>query len=505
MPDDAGDSLKVAKPKRLDELITSGWYYFRISLLLELSVFMQTAYMFYMQYSGATPKVNCAGVTMECKNFANCTATTSNYTFDYQFYSVNVDWGYECDEAVKKSISYHMLGVLVGSFMFGQFGETYGRKKALLAAKIVTAASFLLTPFAWNLLTLTIIRVIGGFFIGGQIVLALVMFIENSPKASRMWVSLMLSWSPNIMLYAGLAYWAHDWKTLSYAIAVIAIPGIIHLAFFVFESPRWLLQKGRIDEAKAVIHKIYKINGSDIDEETVNAVFENELAARKSKANKMYSLFDILKSKELIGPVLVLCMCFNFTALNAYGILFNIEKLSGSMYFNAALNGFLRYIFNIIFAIVEPRAAWLGRKAIHGICLMIVLAAVLLVIVANFMDVEWILTAKRYALIGAAAMTSQLFLVLGVIGNEILPTPVRTIGYSFLQVFNRLGVAMSPFLFMVNTIWEPLPLFIMLTLAALQLSVFTLAIPETRGKPMPEEMPGQHKAEDVELVEKIQE
>ncbi|CAJ0939002.1 unnamed protein product, partial [Mesorhabditis belari] len=503
----AGDVEQAPpKPKRLDDMLQSGWYLFRVCLLLEISIFTQTAFMFYMMYAGAAPTLkSCGGQPGNCTDFNedNC----ENPEFTYQFKSVNVEWHYECGgtTTVKQVISIQMLGVLVGSVLFGQFGEIFGRKKSLLVAMIMTAIAFAITPLTWDLISFTIVRVLGGFFVGGQIVLALVVFLENSPKSSRMWISMLLSWSPNIVIYAGVAYWAQEWRRLSYAIAVLTTPGIILLAFFVSESPRWLLQKGKIEEAKQVMYRVYKVNGKEIDEETMNGVFENEAAARKNTGGKsVYSYWDIFSSKELAIPTLILCMCINFTAINSYGILFNIEKLSGSMYANSALNGCLRYIFNIVFALMEPRFTWMGRKAIHGSCLVTVIAAVTFVIIGNVTGIPLLKTLNSYALIGAASMASQLFLVVGVTGNEILPTPVRTIGYSVIQMFNRFGVSLAPFLFLLTDIWTQLPLVIMLILATIQMLSFAFFIPETRGRPMPEHMPdhGKKENEAVELVEK---
>lgn len=40
----------------------------------------------------------------------------------------------------------------------------------------------------------------------------------------------------------------------------------------------------------------------------------------------------------------------------------------------------------------------------------------------------------------------QLFITNAVSGNENFPTPVRNLGYSFIQMWNRVGVIMAPFI-----------------------------------------------------------
>jgi hypothetical protein len=98
-----------------------------------------------------------------------------------------------------------------------------------------------------------------------------------------MWLSMVLSWSPNTIFFAGIAYLSHDWRTLSRVTSILTIPPLLMLLFvtqisrhfgnifrFSYESPRWLAQKGRLDEAKSVVQKIARFDGRkkrlDLDE-----------------------------------------------------------------------------------------------------------------------------------------------------------------------------------------------------------------------------------------------
>lgn len=51
-------------------------------------------------------------------------------------------------------------------------------------------------------------------------------------------------------------------------------------------------------------------------------------------------------------------------------------------------------------------------------------------------------------------MTGQVYITSGITGNEIFPTPVRNLGFSFCQVWNRFGVVLSPFVFYLVSIRE---------------------------------------------------
>lgn len=46
---------------------------------------------------------------------------------------------------------------------------------------------------------------------------------------------------------------------------------------FVYESPRWLIQQGRIDEALIILKAITRINGTnEISDQMINHVISNE-------------------------------------------------------------------------------------------------------------------------------------------------------------------------------------------------------------------------------------
>ncbi|KAK5974436.1 hypothetical protein GCK32_021935, partial [Trichostrongylus colubriformis] len=42
----------------------------------------------------------------------------------------------------------------------------------------------------------------------------------------------------------------------------------------------------------------------------------------------------------------------------------------------------------------------------------------------------------RVFILLASSMTSQIYISSGIVGNELFPTPIRTLGYSFLQLWN---------------------------------------------------------------------
>lgn len=86
---------------------------------------------------------------------------------------------------VKGSISFFMLGTLIGSIVFGQLSDGLGRKRMLL---ITHFFMFFLNFFATRARTFNefaLIQVFSMFFAGGHSAIMHVYLLENMPKKHR--------------------------------------------------------------------------------------------------------------------------------------------------------------------------------------------------------------------------------------------------------------------------------------------------------------------------------
>ncbi|KAK6039239.1 hypothetical protein COOONC_23254 [Cooperia oncophora] len=71
---------------------------------------------------------------------------------------------------------------------------------------------------------------------------------------------------------------------------------------------------------------------------------------------------------------------------------------------------------------------------------------------------------------------------------EYYPTVVRNSGLAFKSTCSRLGTIVAPQLFVLS-IWESLPYIVLTAMATLDTIFYQLVIPETKGKPLPENLP----------------
>ncbi|KAI6181732.1 MFS domain-containing protein [Aphelenchoides besseyi] len=237
-----------------DDFIVLGRYTFILCILCEAMTLLQLGNMIYMIYGGAEPtivscgsyrfdesldtKERCAILNQLHSNSSAADEVKCKPEFSAQFKSVNLEWGYYCakNKLVKQSISIQMVGVIIGSAVFGQLSDRYGRKPTLIVALFCCLIMMMINGLSTNLFMFTVTRFLINIFNGGCIAIQLVFTVENLPKKDRFWITNLIPWSPNMALFAIVAYLANEWRTLIHVSAALSLPGvalILHLFYTV--------------------------------------------------------------------------------------------------------------------------------------------------------------------------------------------------------------------------------------------------------------------------------
>ncbi|MFH4981026.1 hypothetical protein AB6A40_007735 [Gnathostoma spinigerum] len=181
--------------------------------------------------------------------------------------------------------------------------------------------------------------------------------------------------------------------------------------------------------------------------------------------------------------------------------MFNFEKIAGSIFVNTGMMGGLRWSVNIIMAIIDIRFFCAGRRLLHCVCMffMAFLTMCITVIMMTGHAANFNQAMRVMALMNAATCT-EVYVLNAVAPSELFPTPIRNSGISFIQVFNRVGNIVSPFLFTLADFWEPLPYVVMCGTCLIDAILYLLFIPETKGKELPDQMPGEEAAVDEKVA-----
>ncbi|VDN17510.1 unnamed protein product [Gongylonema pulchrum] len=444
------------------------------------------------------------GVKEQCTEYykyKNSSVGCDNPKLSADFQSINYELHYLCNEAkiVKNSISFQMIGIMFGAMTFGQMSDFFGRRATLIFGTVGLIVSGVVSTLSTNLVMITVARFFVMLFTGGKHSVSYVYMMETLPAKQRMPIVTVITYSPNYIVFTGLAYLTGEWRLLSRVVAAFTfIPGILLL--FAYESPRWLIQKGKIDEARKALVGMSKWDKCDTPERLreIDALLDRErerVRQASDKPKKRYYTYHLFSTKEFALYTILFAYSLMITSIISYGLVFNMEKLSGSVYLNTIIVGGLRYAINLVCAFIDLRFMWAGRRLIHGFAMSFVAVSLGAVFMIVFLGLDWQAVIRITAL-SAAAMCSQIYILNAVTPSELFPTAIRNQEIGLIQTFNRIGNIIAPQIFIIGELWTPLPYLVMCIFALVEVTGILLIVPETKGKPLVDRMPGEDKNAD---------
>lgn len=163
------------------------------------------------------------------------------------------------------SSSIIILGGIMGNFSIGFLSERLGRKPILLMTSILFMIGAAGTALAPNIGLFIVAKLIAGLGVGWAILVAPMYIAEIAPPKHRGW--LVTFNQLNIVLGVSIAMFSNyfilnaiqdpnlNWRWM---LGMGFFPAVLYffLLFLVPESPRWLIQKGRVEEGKGLLGKI---------------------------------------------------------------------------------------------------------------------------------------------------------------------------------------------------------------------------------------------------------
>jgi MFS transporter, SP family, arabinose:H+ symporter len=163
--------------------------------------------------------------------------------------------------ALGMTVSAALWGTILGSMLAAIPGDKIGRRDSLRILAVLYLLSSVGCAFAWNLPVLVFCRFVGGLGIGGSSVLGPMYIAEVSPAKWRgrlvglfqfnVVFGILLAYLSNYVV-GTLGFGAAEWR---WKLGVPAIPSLFFLLmlFGIPRSPRWLVKKRRIEEAREVL------------------------------------------------------------------------------------------------------------------------------------------------------------------------------------------------------------------------------------------------------------
>lgn len=167
-----------------------------------------------------------------------------------------------------------LIGTIIGSIIVGKPSDKFGRRGVLFILAVFYFVSGIGCAFAWDWWSFMIFRFLGGIAVGGASVVSPMYIAEISPAHYR--GRLVAITQFNIVLGVLLAYFSNyvigslnlGANECRWMFGVMAAPSAVFfvLLFFTPQSPRWLIARNRVEEARSVLQMCGSDTGSLEDE-----------------------------------------------------------------------------------------------------------------------------------------------------------------------------------------------------------------------------------------------
>lgn len=156
-------------------------------------------------------------------------------------------------------------GFCVGNYFWGLAADRWGRRPCVSACTLITGGFGLACAVAPSFEWLLVLRGLVGFGVGG-LPAAAVLNSELVPSAMRERVAgfFWLFFGIGSCAETGMAYFVMPSLGWRWQVAFTAVPMLVAflISFLLSESPGWLMCNGRPEDAKAVIKRVAKMNGT---------------------------------------------------------------------------------------------------------------------------------------------------------------------------------------------------------------------------------------------------
>lgn len=378
------------------------------------------------------------------------------------------------------------IGMLLGAVAAGWAGDRIGRVRTVALGVAITAVASFAVAAAPGFALFFLFRTIQGFGIGGVVPVAATYIneIAKSERRGRFVLMYELIFPAGLAAATLVASWVvptFGWRAL---FVIGGVPAILiaYLQRGIPESPRWLLARGRAEEAERVLAgieaEIAASSGEELPEPVVTHVREESRG----------SLRDLFAGRYLKRTAVVSALWFVAYYVN-YGTASWLPSVYTS-HFHLKLQTALDYtllsnltglVGCLVVALLVDR---IGRRPALVLGMAGAALALLVLAASGVHSGGQVAVLASVATLFVYATNVTLYLYT----PELYPTRTRAMGSAFGGVWNRLGIIIGPIVVgaVLSGGGDLATVFAQLGCVAVVGTVVALFATETRGRTLEE-------------------
>jgi sugar porter (SP) family MFS transporter len=382
-----------------------------------------------------------------------------------------------------------LLGAVLGAMISGYLAGAIGRRRTKIISGCVFAVAAIWSALAPDVWTLIVARFVLGLGVGTASFVAPMYIGEMVPKRFR---GGLVSFN-QLMITSGIliAYIidfalkgiSNNWRWM---LGLGAIPGIALAVGMLFlpESPRWLVEKGRDDEAREVLKRARPAGGVDEEIEEIHEVARESARLRDLLGSSVRPLLIVGLGLAIFQQIVGINTVIYFapTIFQFAGV--STSKAIGQTIFIGVTN----VVFTVVAVVLLDR---IGRRVLlligtAGLTVALVGLGLFFQVAAIKDHASWLALASLIFYIASFAiglgpvfwlMIAEIF-PLGIRGPAMSVCTVANWGFNFLVSFT--------FLQLIDTAGKGGTFFVYAGLGVLAVLFFAWRVPETKGRSLEE-------------------
>ncbi|KAL1512614.1 hypothetical protein ABEB36_002177 [Hypothenemus hampei] len=407
------------------------------------------------------------------------------YEVNEYYSSIILDFDLVCDKDLYPTLGLVALnlGGPIGVYLFGTLNDRIGRKKTFFLCLTTLIAGGVFTAISPNFWTWASSRFIVGLTIPAIYQIPFIISLELVGPNYRSSVTVLtcLFYTVGLIMLSGITYMIRDWIYLS---LTTSVPFILYYFYWLVlpESPRWLLAKGKFEEASEILESLAKINGQEIPtsfkQQLKQKMMNRRTSSEEERLNRHLGLKDLLATPNMRLKTILITL--NWFANNMVYV--------GLSYYGPSLgsNQYLAFLLSSIVEIPSYLASWIlidrwGRR--WPLCLSMILSGCSCIGTVMVPKEIESLTLTLF-LVSKSAISASFFIIYPFAG-ELYPTAIRGLGIGTSAYIAGIGLILIPFVTYLGSDVLVLPIIIM-GLISIFGGLCGLRLPETLHHRLPQ-------------------